>query len=259
MLVIWTLCPMNAQETTELETTLPEFKKNAIDLRAGLETGYFKDLNFSPLNYNSTGVAINFGYRRNFKNGSRLFVHLNPQVGAISSEYSEYLKSGHYTADLGIGYLAALPLKSSKFVVHAGGQYRTYLDLVFYNGTDAVTFFGLHGFDLLGNLTWKLSEEHRLHGSLALPVVGLLARPPYSGWDKYIVEHASNPLPVFFRGNWTSLNDYLAFKLNVQYAYTLGPKLDLVADYQFRYYRTGVVKTAIYPSSQITFGTRFKF
>jgi len=245
---------VKAQEPTD--TT---FRKNAINLSAGLETGYFKDLNFSPLNYKSTGVAINFGYSRSFKNGSRFFLLTNPQVGAISTEASEAHKADHYTADIGIGYLVQLPMNASKLKAHVGGQYHTYLDLVFFNGVDAVTFFGLHSFDLLGEVSYELSDQHTLKTSLSLPVLGLLVRPPYTGWDKYIVEHAANPLPVFYRGNWTSYNDYLAFTWKLHYAFELGPKLDLVASYQFNYHHTKQLKTATLVSNQLTIGTQFKF
>lgn len=250
----WTV--MFAQEQKEQK---PRSNNNALRVQAGLEQGYFKDLNFSPLNYSSLGLAIKLAYERELKNNDRIFFSINPQLGRLKSEASEYTKSDHYNVNLELGYLVDLPIKSPKLEAMVGGQLHTYLDLTFYGGTSAVSFFGLHSLDLLGQLSWKIDEKQTVIGNLSLPVFGLLSRPPYTGWDKYIVEHADNPLPVFFRGDWTSFNDYLAVSWNVQYEYQLAQTVDLIAEYQFSYHRTEQLKTAILPSNQITFGARLKF
>ncbi len=254
LLCAW-VCIAVAQEENKQQAT----KKNALRVQVGLQQGYFKDLNFSPLNYSSIGLAVKLGYERELKNNDRLFFTINPQLGRLRSEASKYTTSDHYTINLELGYLADLPIKSSKIEAMVGGQLHSYLDLTFYGGTNAVSFFGLHSVDLLGQISWNISEKQILESNFSLPVFGLLSRPPYTGWDKYIVEHANNPVPVFFRGDWTSLNDYLAFAWNVQYQYELAPTVDLIAEYQFSYHRTKQIKTAILPSNQITFGTRLKF
>lgn len=233
--------------------------KNALRAQVGLEQGYYKDLNFSPLNYSSLGLAVKLAYERELRNNDQLFFSINPQLGRIRSEASEYTASDHYNVNLELGYLVDLPVKSQKIEAMVGGQLHTYLDLTFHGGTSAVSFFGLHSLDVIGRVSWNINEKQTITSNLSLPVFGLLVRPPYSGWDKYIVEHANNPLPVFYRGNWTSFNDYLAFSWNVQYEYQLAPTVDLIAEYQFSYHRTEQVKTAILPSNQITFGTRLKF
>lgn len=253
------LCIFGLSLFAQVEEQPMNKMKNALRIQAGLEQGYFKDLNFSPLNYNSIGLAIKFGYEREMKNNDLLFFTINPQLGRIRSEASKYTTSDHYNVNLELGYLVELPVKSSKIEAMVGGQWHHYLDLTFHEGTEAVSFFGLHSLDLLGQVSLNINEKQSLASNLSLPVFGLLVRPPYSGWDKYIVEHATNPLSVFFRGDWTSFNDYLAFSWNVQYQYQLASTVELIAEYQFGYHQTKVLKTAILPSNQITFGTRLKF
>ncbi len=125
--------------------------------------------------------------------------------------------------------------------------------------TEAITFYGLHSLDLTGSISWDISSKHALSSTISLPVFGLLIRPPWTGWDMYIVEHEDNRFPLFFRGKWTSLNDFFAVNLNIQYHFAIGPGWDLTAKYLFRYYRTDELKTAIIPSNQFTIGTSFSF
>lgn len=242
----------------------PESRKNTIQLQVGLEQGLFKDLNFSPMNYSSRGLAANLGYQRNLKNDDCFFFSSNFQFGELKfgelyTYITDFNTSDHYNFNMEFGYLKSIPNNSTKINVLVGGQYHSYLDIVFYDGSEAVTFYGLHSLDLTGNISWNISEKQTLLNTISLPVFGLLVRPPWTGWDKYIVEHQNKPLPVFFRGNWASLNKFFALNWNIQYQYTISRKWDLTAKYQFRYYRTEELKTAIIPSNQFTIGTCFNF
>jgi len=88
----------------------------------------------------------------------------------LTTDVSEFNRADSYTIDVMMGYLHHIPVNASKLKLHLGGQYHSCLDLVFYSGTNAVTFFGLHSIDLLGKVSWEISDKHLLQGSLALPV-----------------------------------------------------------------------------------------
>ena len=258
ILIIISICfgtySLSAQN--ELE---PKNRKNSINLNVGFAKGFLKDKNYSPLNYTSNNVAIDIGYERAFKNENLLFFSPTFQIGTLHTPVSEFNTSDHYNINLELGYLFKLSKDSSKTDFYIGGQHHSYLDLVFYDGTESITFFGLHSLDVSTRLSKRISDKHILTTNISLPLVGLLARPPYTGWDKYIVEHADNPVPVFFRGDITSLNHFLAFNCNVQYQYEISPFFGLNVEYQFRYYKTNVLKKAIIPSNQITIGAILKF
>lgn len=233
-------------------------RKNNFNLGFGLGRGYLKDQNYSPLSYSSSGVVFNAGYRRNI-NGNLLFLTSDIQFGELNTVVSEYNTSDHYDFNLELGYLNKIPVNVSDLKLWLGGQYHSYFDIVFYEGTKAITFYGLHSLDLSGCISWDISSKHELISTISLPVFGLLIRPPWTGWDKYIVEYEDNRIPIFFRGKWTSLNDFFAVNLNIQYHFTIGPGWDLMAEYLFRYYRTDELKAAIIPSNQFTIGTSFGF
>jgi len=235
------------------------FMENVISFQLGVERGYFKDLNFSPLHYSSSGLVINLGYQRYLKNDNRLFFSSNIQMGELNTAVSEFNISDHSNVNLELGFLRNIPVNASKLTLWLGGQYHFYFDAVFYEGTEAITFYGLHSLDLTASISWDISSKHALSSTISLPVFGLLLRPPWTGWDKYIVEHEDNRLPLYFRGKWTSLNDFFAFNWNIQYYFAITPGWSLTAEYQFRYYRTDELKTAIIPSNQFTVGTRFSF
>ena len=251
LLCIITLAAQNGRDEV--------IRKNILQLQFGPELGYFKDLNFSPLNYSNSGLAINFGYQRYLKNDNRLFFSAGFSPDELKTDASEFNTSDHYNLNLELGFLKNIRTNSPKIKTQLGGQYHAYFDIVFYDSESAITFYGLHSLDLTGSISWDISSRHALSSTISLPVFGLLIRPPWTGWDTYISEHEANRLPLFFRGKWTSLNDFFAVNLNIQYQFAIGPGWDLTAKYLFRYCRTDELKTAIIASNQFTIGASFSF
>ena len=253
ILLLWGLFTLTAQGVGN-----KTIRKNNINLGFGLGRGYLKDQNYSPLSYSSSGVVVNAGYLRNI-NGNLLFLTSNVQFGDLNTAVSEFNTSDHYNINLELGFLKNIPINCSEIKFRLGGQYHAYFDIVFYDSESAITFYGLHSLDLTGSISWDISSKHALSSTISLPVFGLLIRPPWTGWDMYITEHEDNRLPLFFRGKWTSLNDFFAVNLNIQYQFAIGPGWDLTAKYYFRYYRTDELKTAIIASNQLTIGASFSF
>ena len=253
MLLLWGLFTLTAQGVGN-----KTIRKNIINLGFGLGRGYLKDQNYSPLSYSSGGVVVNAGYRRNI-NDNLLFLTSVIQFGELNSAVSDYNTSDHYNVNLGLGFLGNIPVNASEIKLRLGGQYHAYFDIVFYDSESAITFYGLHSLDLTGSISWNISSKHALSSTISLPVFGLLIRPPWTGWDMYITEHEDNRLPLFFRGKWTSLNDFFAVNLNIKYHFAIGPGWDLTAEYMFRYYRTDELETAIIPSNQFNVGSSFSF
>jgi len=256
------VCYIFALHSISAQATIDKpIKKNKINLLLGLESGYLKDINFSPLNYSTNGYALELGYEQQLKNDHLLFFSANALLrGKISSPFSEGFTSARYPWDFELGYLANMPNSLPRTNTRLGGQFHSYLDLVFHQGTESVTFFILHSFDVTGSVSKDIGDKHRIKSSLSLPVFGLLVRPPHTGWDIFIDENGDgNRLRIFFRGDWATLNNFFAFNWNIRYQYALSPHWDLLANYQLRYYRTQVLKTAIIPSNQFTIGTTFKF
>lgn len=234
-----------------------EDRKNSICLQGGLGHGYFKDLNYSPLSYSSTGLVVNAAWLRYLKNDNLLFLSADFQVGKLNTAASENNTSDHYNVGLEMGFLGIIPITTSDIKLRLGGQYHSYFDLVSYKEKKAFTFYGLHSLDLTGSISWDISSRHSISSKISLPVFGLLARPPWTGSDMYTIYHEFNSL--CFKGRWTSLIDFFAVNLSIQYHFSIVNRWGLTAKYLFRYYRTDELETAIIPSNQFTIGTSFSF
>jgi len=234
-------------------------RKNSINVSIGWAKSFFKDENYAPLKYTSNNFAIDVGYQRSFKNDDLLFFSSFFQTGTLTTPTSPFNDSDHYNVNIELGYLFKVSNENAKTNIYVGGQYHSYLDLVFYDGTEAISFFGLHSLDVSTRFSKRIHDKHVINTNFSLPLAGVLVRPPYTGWDKYIVEHADNPLPVFFRGDFTSLKNFFAFIWDVQYHLELSPFFGLNANYQFRYNKTSVLETAIISNNRITLGTMLKF
>lgn len=252
-LLIGGIVHANAQSDVQIP------KKNSIEIKAGINHTFFKDLNYSPLNHSGSGPGIGLQYQRITKQGNLISASLGFSVTTLKSPASIYFDASRYLANLEANYLKRLDLGKEGWKLHVGGGYHSYVDVLFYDGTEAISFFTIHGIDLAAKLSYQIKAKHSLGTSLSIPILGLLVRPPYTGWDKFIGESQDAPAKVFFRGNWTSLNDFLGLNWNLSYAYDLSPAWDLIADYSFQYYRTSQLDLVNIANNQLRVGASFNF
>lgn len=234
-------------------------KSNRIGLELGWNQAWFRDLNFSPLNYSAGGVDIGINYQHTTTNQHQIFANIGFSPTSLKARPTDFFDSDRYLANLKIGYLRKIPALGTPFTLRAGLQYQSYVDVLFYDGVESVTFFVLHGFDLTGSLSYDINSRHKLSTTLSIPVFGQLVRPPYSGWDKFIVEAQDSPAGIFFRGKWTSLQDYFGLNWDLQYQYQASPRWDLTANYGFSYYRSDEPATVTSVNTKLSLGANFNF
>jgi len=115
----------------------------------------------------------------------------------------------------------------------------------------------LHAIEGKVQLGLQINQRHQLSGNIAIPLFGILVRPPYTGWDKEISE--ISPLFVVFKGKPSTLNDFLVLNGAMTYLYNISTKLDLMAQYQFYYYKTERIKAAKMFRNQYNLGINLKF
>jgi len=210
-------CVATAQYTT---TEAPRYQ-NQLTLTIGLNTGYFRDRNYSPLNYKSSGARFGLRYDRTTASGHRWTGGVGGSLGNLShpSEYERHDPADRYQLDLSLGYLRKVGRATGNRRSWLGVNYRSYVDLTLYDGSEAVTFYGLHAFEAAVATNWKTGDRHRLEAELSLPVFGLLARPPYTGWDKFIVDNASNIPAIVTRGDWVTLGRFTGLRASAGWTY----------------------------------------
>ncbi|AFM02608.1 hypothetical protein Fleli_0106 [Bernardetia litoralis DSM 6794] len=250
---------LNTATAQENSSQKSSFKKNTIGMQAGYTQSYIKDLNYSPLNYSAQGFNIGLSYERITKKENLFFLKTDFSSSTLSHKISDKFDADRYLVNLEIGYLKNIHLSNEKLNLKIGGSYHSYIDATFFDGIEAITFFTLHGVDISTRFSYQISSKKRLTTSLSVPVFGLLVRPPYTGWDKFIIESQDTPAKVFFRGDLASINKYVALNWNLNYSYSLSPKWNLSAQYQLRYYKTKELDLAKYLTNQLSFGANFKF
>ncbi|WP_157500848.1 outer membrane beta-barrel protein [Lewinella sp. 4G2] len=212
--------------------------KNEVSLTIGLHRGHFNDANYSPLHQTSTGPRVGLAYRRNTRSGDRYELGLGATLAKLRSSVTDDTPASRYLLDLQVGYLKGLGTNNEDRRVHVGINYRSYVDISIYDDAEAVTWFGLHAFEGAAAGAWELGKQHGLKASIAVPFYGLLSRPPYSGWDKFVVENEDNIPKIITRGRWTSLNDFFGIRGGLGYRYALNDRWVFDANYQVSYYAT---------------------
>ncbi|TXF88817.1 hypothetical protein FUA23_13290 [Neolewinella aurantiaca] len=211
---------------------------NTFTISLGLHQGYFKDQNFSPLNYRASGLRVGFGYARNTKGGNRWHTGLGFGLTELKSGIENQLATDRFLLDVSVGYLKGLAGNDEDKQHYLGGNFRSYVDISIFDGAEAITFYGLHAFELAGALNWKTGNKHRLTADASLPVFGLLSRPPYSGWDKFIGDNSNNIPKIITRGDWTTIGDFFGLRAGLGWQYQLGQHWALGARYDVAYYTT---------------------
>ncbi|MFK8163414.1 MAG: hypothetical protein AB8H12_13235 [Lewinella sp.] len=212
--------------------------RHQLTLTVGAHHGYVKDQNFSPLNYKASGLRFGLGYGRTTKSGHLLSAELGLGLTKLKSRASKYHTTERYLIDLSLGYLRAVGPAEGDRQIRLGGKYRSYIDVSIFEGTEAISFFALHGFELAGDAAWRTGDRHRLKVAGSLPVFGLLVRPPYTGWDKFISDNDTALLRILTRGKWTSLNDFTGLRASIGWEYRFNEKWTMEAGYGLSYYST---------------------
>lgn len=215
----------------------PAFR-NQLTFTVGAHQGYFKDQNFSPLNYRAGGIRLGLGYSRTTPSGHQLSADMGLGLTNLKSDASEFHQTDRYLVDLSFGYLRAVGPGSETRRIRIGAKYRSYIDVSLFDGTEAISFFALHGLELAGDAAWRTGDRHRLKAAASLPVFGLLVRPPYTGWDKFISDNESALLRILTRGDWTSLNNFTGLRASLSWQYRLGDHWTMEAGYGMAYYAT---------------------
>lgn len=212
--------------------------RNNLTLSFGLNHGYFKDQNFSPLNYRSPGTRFSLAYTRSTAAGHQWSTELGGSLNTLKNPVNSSIDPDRYLVDIAFGYLRALNGNHQRRNLYLGGKYRSYVDLTLFDGAEAVTFFALHAFEIAGAGTWRAGERNRLKASASTPVFGLLSRPPYTGWDKFIADDPENIPRIITRGDWLTLGAFTGLRANLGWEHQISNRWAIEARYSLAYYAT---------------------
>lgn len=243
---------LNAQNESEF--------KNKITLGLGTNDSYMKDDNLSPLHIKGPGIFTDLAYERCINSKDILHASLNASISGLKSEASSFFNYNRFLVSFEVNYLKKVNLKSQLFTLHTGlGAFST-IDAIFYKGTNAVSFFSLHGMQSASKINYQFHKKQNVNVSLFIPLIGVLNRPPYTGWNKEIIEveeNGNNILNIFYQGDVKTIGAFLNFDLNLGYAYSISKLIDVGINHKIKYWYTKEIEKVIintnFTSAQLTF------
>ena len=207
---------INAQDST---------RSSALAFNIGLNTTYNKDKFQSPYTYSGTNLLINSTFTRSQAKGQHR-IDLTYSGGHIKSIVSP--EANTTLLLLSYDYLLNLRSKKSdrKFMPSLGMGLHTLLSNVNYlpKIESPVNYLsGCAYLTLSGNASYIFSNKSRVTIQGALPFFGLVYRPDFEINGKTLTKTA-----FWAKGN--------LFNVKLEYEYTLTPKLNITATYQYSYF-----------------------
>ncbi|MGC3945701.1 MAG: hypothetical protein QM762_14465 [Chryseolinea sp.] len=94
---------------------------------------------------------------------------------------------------------------------------------------------------------------------MSIPLLTNLVRPPYNGFDQYIVEHENEVAHLSVRGKTATFNKYIAFDWKTRYQYNLSERVGLVFNFLLRYQFVAGDNNVKHLQNQLTTGIAVKW
>ncbi len=248
----------SGQTNSLIEIGSSKTYNHQIGLSIGSNTGIMKDTNFSPLHYKERGILYKLSYE-NSKSSSKniFFSNLAFSNGSLKTNASDSLESIYIYGDIELGYLRKFYTKNKKIDFALGAKYHLdFSEAIFNNVYESFTFNITHRLDLSARLNYQINEKHNLTANLSAPIVSLLVRPPFSGYDDELNENTEKPLALITNGNFVSGLKHRAIKFDLIHRYELNNKLSTMVQYEFNTQSNKEYKQF---QNQITVGLNYKF
>lgn len=232
--------------------------QNSITISTGLNQGYFKDLNFSPLNYSISGVNYGITYSRR-KNKSIFLTSLVFNNNTINTmQQTVFPEAIYFQGKVKIAYLRKLTKISNKVDFFLGGQYQSNANYIDWQG-ESTSFLVAHSLGISFYGEFRFNNKHAINSSISLPLFTLMVRPPYSGFDEELDENSDKPLRLITNGYFTSVNNYVSPSFSIQYEYNLTKRFSISVEYQMNYQNQSKNDRFITYQNQIRIGLSHKF
>ncbi|WP_147676927.1 hypothetical protein [Algibacter pacificus] len=185
----------------------------------GLDIGYrfdnLNDQNLSPLNQKGEGLSYSLFYEKRKKNILKL--NINYSDGLLESGVNDTFETSYYTGSFNASYLKSLShsAKTTKFYI--GLTYNLDVYYMDWFDQDAFSYSTTNGLSFTGAFTKQLNTKQFIEGSVTIPFLQYLSRPPYNGINEFIIENQDTPVNIIFDGELTSFKKYKAIAWNINY------------------------------------------
>lgn len=236
-----------------------KIRKDQVGLNVGYNFSFLYDRNFSPLFYQEQGIVYSINYEW-IGNKTIFFAGLNFSQGKLMTKISDFFESKYIKGEIDLGYLRrAFTSGNGKFQHYLGGGLHSYNHYIDYDDQESFSFLFAHSIDLKYTAMYNISDRNRLQFRISLPVLTLLTRPPYNGYDEELKENEESPLKLITNGTITSVNNYFAVNSQFIYSYSLSQRFDMNCQYKFSLHRSQMTEKLVHIQNQIFVGASLKF
>lgn len=210
--------------------------RHQLYIQLGGQYTVLKDYNFSRLHYKQHALVYGLGYEKRSKNGNRIFqIQGQFLTSTLEPNPTSIYQPDYRYGQLRIGLLKRLLSKENPFQIYIGGVYQTQVDYINYNDQEAFSFLINHGIYLKGQAEYVIHPKGRIYTALSFPLLTLMVRPPYTGFNEVLQDHQDRPLQLLTNGIYRSLGTYMALYYQLSYRYKIHKGLNLQIGYQFTY------------------------
>ena len=210
--------------------------KNEIGLSLGYNSGYFKDLNYSVLNYSDRGLYTRLHYNRQFTK-AKLKTTLGFQIDELSTDVAPFFATSFPRGTLMAEYLFDA-FKNEKWDISVGPMLSSDNQMLLFNGFLSFSFLFVHSAGVSSDFQYRLDDKNSFQFSIQLPLVHLLVRPPYNGYDKETEANENRPLRLITNGKFATVNEYVSVNSSFAYKKVLNKRFDLIGSYEIHFQRT---------------------
>ena len=254
------VCRITTWAQKDTAATPSEITSNQIGFEIGINKGYFKDLNFSSLNYREGGTLFSLNYIRWKPDRQHMFTaDVDFASGKMKSDVTEFFDAQHILGNIELSFLWQLRLMENRNLsFFLGPQYNSFIQYVDWNDQSGWSYLATHGLNIKGFVRYKASRRS-FETSLSIPLVQVFVRPPYNGYDLFIQENSEDVFKIIFRGELASFNEYVAVDWKTVYRYAASNHVDFVFGYLFRYQGVSGYNKVTHFQNQLTFGFAIKF
>jgi hypothetical protein len=228
--------------------------KTNISMQIGTSVNYLTDKSFSPLNYGSGGLVLKAGFTQSI-NRYKLCFNLAFVSGNFKNKQVASFTTPFIDGDVELAFLKELKkIEGKNFKMFAGLQYNTLIHFMQWGDMDSWGYLMYHGLSAKSMSTWRISGSQRIQIGVAIPLAGILVRPPYNGYDYFIEQHQENFIRLAFKGKLTTWNHYQGVSCRISYITQMAGRLHFMLAHDLSYQGTDVPQKFRYFQNQFTLG-----
>ncbi|MEO0469065.1 MAG: hypothetical protein AAF206_05550 [Bacteroidota bacterium] len=228
--IIFTVCGLLLSQAQD-----NPFAGRRIGLQFGWGKTHVQDQVIGPVNLRGGNIAIGLHYQHESK-GQRRIAQFQLHNGGIAPD-AKVLNTTMYKGSLSYEHLFQVSgTEDQPFAIWLGPALRTDLQFYDFNGLSSASWKFSHSLDASAMADYRVSDKGLLQGSLSMPMISSVVRPPYAGFDERIDEVQSNvPALLTDRGQLNGFWDNFVIRAGIGYTHGLSDRFLASANWQFEF------------------------